>query len=118
MVTSSDSDNDSVVHELTTGHYEDSEVSDPELLAGLTCPVQQLMSFIGLSTATEKQVYLGPLHMRPIQWHLKQNWRVPESLEKVIPVPRSLQSNVLQDQPLYLLKHAFVYRCIKRRALT
>ena len=24
------------------------------------------------------------------EWHLKNNWRVPESLEKVIPVPRSL----------------------------
>ena len=40
------------------------------------------MSLIGLLTATEKQVHLGRLHMRPIQWHLKNNWRVPESLEK------------------------------------
>ena len=30
------------------------------------CPVRQFMSLIGL-TATEKQVYLGRLHMRPIQ---------------------------------------------------
>ena len=53
--------------------------------------------------------------MRPIQWHLKNNWRVPESLEKVIPVPRSLhphlkwwleESNVLPGQPLHPLKHA------------
>ena len=53
--------------------------------------------------------------MRPIQWHLKNNWRVPESLEKVIPVPRSLhphlrwwleESNVLSGQPLHPLKHA------------
>ena len=29
------------------------------------------MSFIGLLTATEKQVHLGRLHMRHIQWHLK-----------------------------------------------
>ena len=45
----------------------------------------------------------------------KQNWRVPESLEKVIPVPRSLhphlkwwleESNVLSGQPLHPLKHA------------
>ena len=73
------------------------------------------MSLIGLLTATEKQVYLGRLHMRPIQWHLKNNWRVPESLEKVIPVPRSLhprlqwwleESNVLQGQPLHPVKHA------------
>ena len=79
------------------------------------CPVRQFMSLIGLLTATEKQVHLGWLHMRPIQWHLKNNWRVPESLEKVIPLPRSLhphlqwwlkESNVLQGQPLLPIKHA------------
>ena len=43
---------------------------------------------IGLLTATGKQFHLGRLHRRPIQWHLKNNWRVPESLEKVIPIPR------------------------------
>ena len=51
--------------------------------------------------------------MRPIQWHLKNNWRVPESLEKVIPIPGSLlphlrwwlgESNVLTGQPLHPLK--------------
>ena len=75
----------------------------------------QFMSLIDLLTATEKQVHFGQLHMRPIQWHLKNNWRVPESLEKVIPIPRSLhphqqwwleESNVLQGQPLHPLKHA------------
>ena len=73
------------------------------------------MSLIGLLTATEKQVHLGRLHMRPIQWHLKNNWRVPKSLEKIIPLPRFLhphlqwwlkESNVLQGQPLHPLKHA------------
>ena len=73
------------------------------------CSVRQFMSLIGLLTATEKQVHLGRLHMRPIQWHLKNNWRVPESLEKIIPLPRSLhphlqwwleESNVLKGQPL------------------
>ena len=53
--------------------------------------------------------------MRPIQWHLKNNWRVPESLEKVIPIPRSLhphlqwwleEENILQGQPLHPIKHA------------
>ena len=30
--------------------------------------------------------------MKPIQWHLKTHWRVPQSLEKVIPIPkRTLQ---------------------------
>ena len=45
----------------------------------------------------------------------QKNWRVPESLEKVIPVPKSLhphlrwwleESNVLLGQPLHPLKHA------------
>ena len=79
------------------------------------CPVRQFMSLIGLLTATEKQVHLGRLHMRPIQWHLKNNWRVPESLEKIIPLPRSLhphlqwwleEDNVLQGQPLHPVRHA------------
>ena len=57
----------------------------------------------------------GGLHMRPIQWHLKRHWRVPESLEKEIPVPRSLhphllwwtkETNVLTGQPLHPLSHA------------
>ena len=60
------------------------------ILSDPVCPVRKFMSLIGLLTATEKQVHLGRLHMRPIQWHLKNNLRVPESLEKVIPVPKSL----------------------------
>ena len=86
-----------------------------QILSLPACPVRQFMSLIGLLTATEKQVHLGRLHMRPIQWHLKNNWRVPESLEKVIPIPRSLhphlewwldKHNVLQGQPLHPLTHA------------
>ena len=85
------------------------------LLAMPACPVRQFMSLIGLLTATEKQVHLGRLHMRPIQWHLKNNWRIPESLEKIIDLPRSLhphlqwwleEGNVLQGQPLHPEKHA------------
>ena len=79
------------------------------------CPVQQIMSLIVLLTATEKQIHLGRLHMRHIQWHLKTNWRIPESLEKVIPIPRALhphlqwwlqEDNVLTGQPLHPIKHA------------
>ena len=65
-----------------------------EILSLPACPVWQFMSLIGLLTATEKQVHLGRLHMRPIQWHLKNNWWVPESLEKVIPIPRSLHPHL------------------------
>ena len=83
--------------------------------SSVSAPAVQYMSLIGLLTATEKQVHLGRLHMRPIQWHLKNNWRDPESLEKMIPVPMSLhphlkwwleESNVLPGQPLHPLKHA------------
>ena len=86
-----------------------------KLLSWPTCPVWQLMSLIGLLTATKKQIHLGRLHMRPIQQHLKTDWRVPESLEKVIPIPRSLhphlkwwleEDDVLLGQPLHSLKHA------------
>ena len=61
-----------------------------EILSLPACPVRQFMSLIGLLTATEKHVHLGRLHMRPIQWHLKNSWKIPESLEKVIPIPNSL----------------------------
>ena len=53
-----------------------------EILSLPACPVQQFMSLIGLLTAAEMQIHIERLHMRPIQWHLKNNWRVPESLEK------------------------------------
>ena len=86
-----------------------------EILSLPTCPVRQFMSLIGLLTATEKQVHLGRLHVRPIQWHLSYHWRIPESLEKVIPIPSSLhphlqwwlqEDNVLTGQPLHPIKHA------------
>ena len=60
-------------------------------------------------------MHLGHLHMRPIQWHLKNDWRVPDTMEKVIPIPKSLhphlkwwleEDNVLIGQPLHPLKHA------------
>ena len=96
-----------------------------EIMSSPVCPVWNLMSLIGLLTASEKQVYLGRLHMRPIQWHLKNNWRVPETMEKTIPIPNSLhphlrwwleESNVLTGQPLHPLKRAAnLYRRIKRR---
>ena len=74
------------------------------------------MSLIWLSTAIEKQVHLGLLHMRPTQWHLKKlGGGGDESLIEVMPVPKSLhpplkwwleESNVLQYQPLHPLQHA------------
>ena len=86
-----------------------------DLLNRQVCSVRQFMSLIGLLTATEKQVVVGRLHMRPIQWHLKRHWHVPESLEKIIPLPQALHThlrwwlspkNVLKGQPLHPLQHA------------
>ena len=85
------------------------------LLGRQTCSVRQFMSLIGLLTATEKQVLSGRLHMRPLQWHLKRHWHVPEALEKIIPIPWSLHTRlkwwldpekVLKGQPLHPLQHA------------
>ena len=78
-----------------------------KLLSGPTCLVWQLMSL----TATEKQVHLDRLHMRPIQWHLNINWRVPVSLKgdphsQITPPHLKWwlqEDNVLQGQPLHPL---------------
>jgi len=84
------------------------------LLSVSQCRVRQFMSLIGLLTATEKLVWLGRLHMRPIQWHLKMHWRIPESLEKLIPVPTSLhphlrwwldRDRLTLGQPLHPVAH-------------
>ena len=37
-----------------------------DLITAPMCPVRKLMSLTGLRTATEKQVHLGQLYMRPI----------------------------------------------------
>ena len=100
---------------LTPDRWQSLQDKILEILSLPACPVWQFMSLIGLLTATEKQVHLGRLHMRPIQWHLKSHWRIPESLEKVIPIPSSLhphlqwwlqEDNVLTGQPLHSIKHA------------
>ena len=89
-----------------------------ELLTGPTCLVRQFMSLIGLLTAKKKKkkkkntgsprsTAYEAFSVAP-----QTNWRVPESLEKVIPVPRLFhppfkmvmeESNVLQGQPLHPL---------------
>ena len=65
----------------TLEHWQTFNAKIQKLFSRPTCPVWQLISLIGLLTATEKQVHLGQLHMKPIQWHLKNNWRVPETPE-------------------------------------
>ena len=95
------------------------------LLAGPTCPVRCLMSLTGLLTATEKQVHLGRLHMWPIQWHLKQNWRIPvtrkgDTSSQVPPPTLKVVAGGKQCAPRSTITSnktcsADFYRCIKRR---
>ena len=79
---------------LTPDRWQNLQENMLKLLSLPACPVREFMSVIGLVTATEKQVHVGQLHMRLIKWHHKHNWRVPESLEKVIPTPRSLHPHL------------------------
>ena len=53
----------------------------------LSSPAVHVSDRLLTVTATEKQVDLGLLRMRPIQWHLKIYWRVPESLKKGFQFP-------------------------------
>ena len=98
-----------------------------EILSLLACPIQQFVSMIGLLTAAEKQIHLDRLHTRPIQWHLKNNWRVPESLEKGDSNTKVLAPTftVVAARGQWAYRptitpnktcSANLYRCIKRRA--
>ena len=79
------------------------------ILFRTTCSVRQPMSLIGLLRAMEKQVLSESLHMRPIQWHLKNHWHITESLEKIILIPHLTwwlkDKNVLPDKHLHPLRH-------------
>ena len=44
-----------------------------------------LMSLIGLLASMEKMVPEGRLHMRPFQFHLKEHWKFPQSLDSLLP---------------------------------
>ena len=44
-----------------------------------------LMWLIGLLASTEKMVPEGLLHMRHFQFHLKEHWRYPQSLDNLLP---------------------------------
>ena len=50
-----------------------------------------LMCVLGTLAAMEKLVHLGRLHMRPIQWHLKDHWNRNKRLEQPIPVTTALR---------------------------
>ena len=44
-----------------------------------------LRSLIGLLASMEKMVPEGRLHIRPFQFHLKEHWKYPQSLDSLLP---------------------------------
>ena len=53
-----------------------------------------LMSLIGLLASTEKMVPEGRLHMRPFQFHLKEHWRYPQSLDSLLPWTEAIAAHL------------------------
>ena len=74
-----------------------------------------LMSLIGLLASTEKMVPEGRLHMRPFQFHLKEHWRYPQSLDNLLPWTKAIEahldwwqnpSNVMKGADLHPKEHS------------
>ena len=74
-----------------------------------------LMSLIGLLASTEKMVPEGHLHMRPFQFHLKEHWRYPQSLDSLLPWTEAIAayldwwqnpSNVMRGADLHPKDHS------------
>ena len=53
-----------------------------------------LMSLIGLLASTEKMVPEGRLHKRPFQFHLKEHWRYPQSLDSLLPWTETISAHL------------------------
>ena len=74
-----------------------------------------LMSLIGLLASTENIVPEGRLHMRPFQFHLKEHWRYPQSLDSLLPWTEAIAahldwwqnpSNVMKGADLHPKDHS------------
>ena len=53
-----------------------------------------LMSLIGLLASMEKMVPEGRLHIRPFQFHLKEHWRYPQSLDILLPWTETISAHL------------------------
>ena len=74
-----------------------------------------LMWLIGLLASMEKMVPEGRLHMRPFQFHLKEYWRYPQSLDSLLPWTEAIAahldwwqnpSNVMRGADLHPKDHS------------
>ena len=52
------------------------------------------MSLIWLLASMEKMVPEGRLHMRPFQYHLKEHWRHPQSLDSLLPWTETVSAHL------------------------
>ena len=73
------------------------------------------MLLIGLLASMEKMVLEGCLHMRPFQFHLKEHWRYPQSLDSLLPWTEAIAalldwwqnpSNVMKGADLHPKDHS------------
>ena len=81
-----------------SGQIHRREVASPglkinSLFARPNCSVSHFMSPIGLLSTTEKQIPSGCLHSHIMA--LKNSWHIPESLEKLIHIPKFLHPHLL-----------------------
>ena len=53
-----------------------------------------LISLIGLLASMAKMVPEGRLHMRPFQFHLKEHWRFPQSLDTLLPWTETISAHL------------------------
>ena len=72
-----------------------------------------LMSLIGLLASTEKMVLEGRLHMRPFQFHLKEHWKYPQSLDNLFAWTEAVISTGIRisgySNPEYLPESEITY---------
>ena len=53
-----------------------------------------LMSLIGLLASMEKMVPEERLHMKPFQFHLKEHWGYPQSLDNLLPWTETISAHI------------------------
>ena len=83
-----------------------------------------LMSLIGLLASTEKMVPEGHLDMRPFQFHLKEHWKYPQSLDSLLPWTETISAhlewwqnptNMMKGADLHPKDHSIqLFRRLKR----
>ena len=75
-------------------HSREMAQTSTQLKSNVFLTARCLMSLIGLLASTEKMVPEGRLHMRPFQFHLKEHWRYPQSLDNLLPRTEAIAAHL------------------------